>query len=700
MHDRRPASSPVLLAIALSSALATLSISCGSTDDPSGEEASGAGAGASAGAGAGGAPKEPLPCEQTDSCAEFRSWCDPQTWGGAVPTAETDVAIPDGIIVVDCDAEARTVTVEAPATLRAGRSKNNSLTLHGNLVVLGTLDYGTPDDRVGSEVSAEIVFEGMDDAAYAGTPSAPPIDKYTPVDTPMSVISSDVGMWVVGSGRFLAAGVQKKAWSKLVDGAGPGDPTFEVEDASGWQAGDRVALTPTAMVSEADSYAQFDEGIVASVSGNVITLEHAPAFEHLGCAGCMRRGEAANLTRNVVVRSFDDTAHAHVLAADKGVIQIDSAELRWLGPVQPCSGGNPARRAPLWFHQQRWDADESFVRHASIWGGQNHFLMLEMSHGVEVVDVAGYDAYGTGFKLFYDNSACGTYCKGEEDLASQGTVLTDVLAAFVGVHERPEGCLTINHRHAGIVVSGGEGSGCKGCVVTGSGHNGSGADMSGFEWAEGGSGRPLDFTFDSSVSHNNKGHGAFIWHNGGNSQEPYEDNAFWSNTDYGIHWGAYGNAYVLQRFLASDNGFASVGIKAVPGDDRARLEGATVDDLQVLSYVSVQERVNLLENITFSGNKPLGVTQVHEACAQGNEDDPLDPDCVRVWLRFENPKFPAGVKPFDFGQTFNKHSVWEVRGFESADYPELPADFDLHRADNQVPGGSYHADFDAWLVPK
>ena len=71
---------------------------------------------------------------------------------------------------------------------------------------------------------------------------------------------------------------------------------------------------------------------------------------------------------------------------------------------------------------------------------------------------------------------------------------------------------------------------------------------------------------------------------------------------------------------------------------------------------------------------------------------------MSVWLRRE-PDVPAGVKPSN-RQTFNKHSVWEVRGFQSVDYPDLPADFDLHRADNEVPGGSYHADFDAWLVPK
>jgi hypothetical protein len=58
------------------------------------------------------------------------------------------------------------------------------------------------------------------------------------------------------------------------------------------------------------------------------------------------------------------------------------------------------------------------------------------------------------------------------------------------------------------------------------------------------------------------------------------------------------------------------------------------------------------------------------------------------------------VKPFLFGWHQNRHSVWEVRGFSHPDYPNVPADFDLYRRDNEVTGGRYDAEFDAWLVPR
>jgi hypothetical protein len=56
----------------------------------------------------------------------------------------------------------------------------------------------------------------------------------------------------MGSGVFTAAGQAKAAWSKLTDGARPGDPAFTVEAADGWQPGDRIVLTPTAASATPD----------------------------------------------------------------------------------------------------------------------------------------------------------------------------------------------------------------------------------------------------------------------------------------------------------------------------------------------------------------------------------------------------------------------------------------------------------------
>ena len=656
-------------------------------------------------------PPPPPPDEMQDCTPDElvgRSWCDPATWGGVVPDATTDLSIPSGeVILLDCAAEAHSIDIEEGGVLRASHDRASSLVAHGNIVVHGRLELGRPGCRIPEGVTTEIVFTGMSDNAYAGTPTTAPYtgDMHTPSAlTPMDAIASDIGLWVLGRGVFVGGGATKRAWGFLTEGAAPGDATFTVEDATGWAAGDRVVLTPSAMRSEADHTEQFDETMIASVSGNAITLAAPPSFTHAGCPSCMRRSEAIDLTRNVAVRSADDSAHAHVMIANEALLQLDSVELRWLGPEWTEDGGRcggPDRRAPIWFHQQEGASDASFVRHVAIWGGQNHFLMVERSNGIEIADVAGYDTFGSGMSLFYDSSTCGTRCN-DREVAPSDLVLTGVIVAKVGVNRREEGCLRINHRMSGIVVSGGDRSGCSGCVATGVGYVGGGADISGFEWAEGGSGRPLEFTFTNNVAHNNGNHGAFIWHNGAMPQAPYTGNQFWSNDGYGIHWGAYNNAFVLEDFTAVDNGLASVGVKAIPADERPRLDGATIDDLKVLAYVLVQGRANILRDLQFTGARPLAITQIHDRCTAGDETDPDDPECTRIWLHIENPTFAPGVVPFDFGWTFNRNSVWEVRGFSHPDaaYRDLPPDFDLYRSDNHVAGGYLHDGFGAWLVPR
>jgi hypothetical protein len=667
-----------------------------------GGAAGSAGAAGSGAGGTGGTTVQPGACA-TDPAGPVRSFCDPATWGGSVPSASSDVRI-TGEVVVDCDAQAKSVEIPEGATLKASRSKNSTLTLHGNLVVRGRLDYGTPEGRL-CDATAEIVFRGMDDAAFAGTPTPPPAQEPTeyelePIDFPLEVVATDYGIWVMGSGVFTAAGRAKRAWSRLVDTAEPGDPTFSVEDATGWQANDRVVLTPTAKSSVREHYRQFDEATIASVSGSAVTLASAPAHQHLGCSDCLRRGEAANLSRNVVVRSFDDTAHAHMIVADAGLLQLDSVELRWLGPQKPCSRGGPRRRAPIYFHQQNEKSDASFVRHVAIWGGDNRFFVQEKSDGVEVRDVAGYDTIGAGFSLLYESDTCGGAHCIRDGSAPEGTVLTDVLAAKVAVPERDD-CNAIGGV-VGINPSGGEGSGCSGCVATGVAYNyGQFGNEAALHSAEGGSGRPANFTIENSVAHNNAGHGISNWQNEARRQPPYRGCQAWSNGANGIHHGAYGNSYQFADLTSVDNAGTDFAVIAIQTDaDWPRVDGAVFDGFQTLPYFLVPEVPVLIKNASFTGVANPAITQVQDQCSGGNENDPEDGTCIRNWLRFENPKFPDGIKPFLFGWHQNRNSIWEIRGFHHTDYPTLPVDFDLYRKDNEVSGGSYNADFDAWLVPR
>jgi hypothetical protein len=637
----------------------------------------------------------------TADATAARSWCDPATWGGSAPTQATDVTV-SGSIVVDCAAVARKVTIPSGATLTASRTLASSLTLTGNLVVQGRLDYGTPGDRIAAGVQAQIVFRGMKDSAYRGTPSPVHGDAFGPPrDVAMAVVDSDVGLWVMGSGVFTAAGQAKAAWSKLTDGAKPGDPTFTVEAADGWQPGDRIVLTPTAASATPDFATQFDEGTLASITGTTGVLAAAPAFSHAGCsgAGCLRRGEAANLSRNVVVRSFDTTAHAHIMVAQQGVLQLDSVELRDLGPSKACSAGGPDRRAAIYFHEQGDASRSSFVRHAAIWRGKNHFVMVEKSHGVQISDTVGYDTAGNGFAMFFDDAACGTRCQ-PAGAMPRDVVFDHVLSAKVAVPSRVEGCAAIGAVSA-LVVSGDDSSGAVNSIATGAAYNYEPYGNTGaIDHAETGAG--TGNVFHDNEAHDNNAHGVGGWQNGtSNPGAPYSNIRAWSNLGDGIHHGAYGNDIVYQSVTAFDNAEANFGVVAITVTAGVpRIDGAVLDDLQAESYFAVPSSPVVFRNLRFTGARSPAITQDHDECDGGNENDPNDATCIRTWIRFENPRFVAGTMPFDFGGQRNKFALWEIRGFSHPDYSALPVNFDLYRKDNQVAGGSYNAAFDAWLVPR
>jgi hypothetical protein len=124
-----------------------------------------------------------------------------------------------------------------------------------------------------------------------------------------------------------------------------------------------------------------------------------------------------------------------------------------------------------------------------------------------------------------------------------------------------------------------------------------------------------------------------------------------------------------------------------------------LDGFRTLPYFLVPTMPVVIKHARFSGARNPAITQVQDTCSGGDENDPEDGTCIRNWLHFESPEVPKGVKPFLFGWHQSKHSVWEVRSFSHPDYPDLPRDFDLYRKDNEVSGGSYNAEFDAWLVP-
>jgi hypothetical protein len=640
-----------------------------------------------------------LDCGEAGGCS---SWCDPSTWGGSVPDATTDVLIPAGkMVTMDCDAIARTVEIAAGGGLRADRQHSSTLLVHGNMIVRGRLDYGTFDDRVAADASAQLVFTGMDDRSIVGTPSDPDVDVATP-----SVEPSDVGLWVVDDGVVTAAGQRKRSWTSLVADAARGERRIDVAESNGWRAGDQIFVSPTSPIG-ITSYTDFDDGTIAGVSGSTIGLAEPLAHEHLGCEDCLRRAEVGNLTRNVVIRSLDATAHAHVFVAGAGVVQLDSVELRWLGPEPRCGGENdpPAeRRKAIYFYRQGHASNRSFLCHTSIWGGANGFYAQEGSHGIAVQDVVGYDAPGTAFHVFNQDEGCTGACDPWQE-APRGTVLTHVLAARVAVPRRPADCERIAHSFAAFALGGGDDSGCDECVVAGLAQ-GIGHGLAGFRLT---ALDTRDFTFRDNRAHHIDGFGVFMRETSCKPREIHGGLSLWTLERAGFHWERSG----CQSF-ADVTIFDSVGpsleYSARPADERPRIAQMQLDDLHLGEPARpTLDNPTVFRDLSFTGTRDVAITQRQETCGREDDEDPppeqFEPTseeegCIAVSARFENVTFDAGVqRPLWFGWPGNFHTQWTVVDFDHPAHPLVPRTFTLHRRDNQVEGGCYHEGFDAWLVP-
>ncbi|MCY1013760.1 hypothetical protein OV079_51205 [Nannocystis pusilla] len=159
------------------------------------------------------------------------------------------------------------------------------------------------------------------------------------------------------------------------------------------------------------------------------------------------------------------------------------------------------------------------------------------------------------------------------------------------------------------------------------------------------------------VAHNNAGNGISNWQNNTQNDTPYTASA-WSNGAYGILHGAYGNSISYQDLVATDNAELGFGIKGINQEDVPRIDGATMDNVGVVDYTFVPESALVLRDVTFTGERSPAFTQIHDACSGGDETDPQDGECIFAWLLIENPVFPAGVVPFDFGWHQNQNTVW------------------------------------------
>ena len=335
----------------------------------------------------------------TSKAVKSGTWSDPTTWGGKVPGEWARVSIPKGLTVTLDGDFGPYQWVRADGKLRTDPTRNTTLRVDSLFINLegGSLEIPcTPADK-----SATIVFHAYQNA---------PIDK--------SWDFTENSRGLIAEGPVTMCGAQKTAFVAVSKLPGKGATSISVDgNVQGWNPGDRVVLT-------SGKYGEDEEREIAAVSGGVITLKTALAYDH---SQQVPKGEVlhlANLSRNVRVTSAAPgnlklQGHVMLMGTGHSIKYAEFADVGRTGmsvPTDPivldgkndsqlfplCGGEkeNVRGRYALHFHRAAPDTTASIVegvvvravRNSGVrWGLVNH------SSNVEVRNTVVYQIDGSQF---------------------------------------------------------------------------------------------------------------------------------------------------------------------------------------------------------------------------------------------------------------------------------------------------------------
>jgi len=174
-----------------------------------------------------------------------------------------------------------TVTgIQLNGTLKASRTASSFLTCKGHLLVNsgGTFDYGTSGDHSWSAGVTHTVILN-----YSGTMAA---GKY--------------GIYCKDGGNFYTYGNVKTINTTATAQVNNGQAVVQVADATGWSAGDKVAVATTES-KVSSHHSELMTIATGGVSGNTITMTGNFVYTHLNGV------DVGNFTNNITFKSYDST---------------------------------------------------------------------------------------------------------------------------------------------------------------------------------------------------------------------------------------------------------------------------------------------------------------------------------------------------------------------------------------------------------
>lgn len=494
-------------------------------------------------------PKELISCapagynfRATITSVQSGNWSDPATWGGRVPAAGDAPVISQGHTVL-ANTDVTIAGMQVAGFLWFNATKSVTIQSTKNILVTGLLQM-TPANP---SIIQTIKFTGINENNFAG-------GGMDPVD-------SDIGLWVMGSGRLQLQGAEKTSWTNAAGSITGNSTAIPVHDATGWQPGDELIISPTSAGTQ-----KVDNVTIYSIDGRIIKSTQTVSSTH-PLINNQWTAEVGNLTRNVRIEGTA-TGKSHIFIRSTSKQLIKNVAFRYLGPRKD-QGGSTAKelilgRYGLHFHHCMDGSDGSIVDGCVMRDIDNHAYVPHVSHGITMSNNIAYNC--TEAPFWWDLPDATHRTAWAHNLVVQPKFVQGSL------NFDTKGSPTFGTH--GFVLGMGDDNRCDSNVVAG--QVGLESVTAAYDWEE----MPIEsaWIFKGNLVHNSDC-GIRSWQNNGKNH--VLENTTIYNTGIGVFHGAYVNNYT---YLGGHLYNAVFEDHAAGGANSVRIENMTLDGGGLIDY--------------------------------------------------------------------------------------------------------------------
>ncbi|AEW01210.1 hypothetical protein A4D02_32820 [Niastella koreensis] len=477
----------------------------------------------------------------TISSVRSGNWSNAATWGGKVPGPNDAPVIAAGnTVIVDKDVTVSGMHVVGKLIVDPTRA----VVISSSKNILVTGQWQMQPAKL--SIIQTLRFTGIDEDKMVGSG--------------MDMISSDIGLWVMGAGQLQLQGQRKTSWTNATSSIAAGATSITVKNAGGWLVGDEIIITPTA----ADAR-NVDVRTITAIKGNAILLNAAttahPLINNLWTA------EVGNLTRNVRIEGTA-TGKSHIFIRSSVAQSVQQVAFRYLGPRKD-QGGSAVKeqvlgRYGLHFHHCDDGSDGSVIDGCVMRDIDNHAYVPHVSNGITMTHNIAFNCMEAPF--WWDLPD-----------ATHRTVWAHNLVASP---KYLQGAISIDTKGAptfgthAFVLSMGDDNRCDSNVVAG--QQGLETVNAAYDWEE----MPIEsaWIFKGNVVHNSDC-GIRSWQNNGKNHVLEQTTIY--NCKVGVNHGAYVNNYTYNGGYIYNSVFED---HAASGANGVRIENLTLDGGAQIPY--------------------------------------------------------------------------------------------------------------------